>query len=119
MAGSVALWADSTYGALEQARALEIAGQLRFPLTSLTVVYGAGLRSKGDEPHVEREVAHTVIIEMGYNDAQTYSIEESGKAVKSMRKQKWFEMLDNDKRNKNLVQRVIFIAQPSYCQVRG
>ena len=110
----VALWADSTYTHLEEARVREIAAELHFSLDNFVVTYGAGLVKKGDETASgHRAVKHTVIIEMGYNDDTSISPE---KAVLEMRKRVWFQRLSVDR---SLVTRVIFIAQPSYRQVRG
>merc|ERR1712110_1371930 len=44
----VALWADSTYGPVEQAHLMKLATDLNFPLRSFTSSFGGGLTQKGD-----------------------------------------------------------------------
>ena len=109
---AVALWADSTYGEFSEDSALAYAASKRFPLQSFTVCYGAGLAQKGDETQCKRAVAHTLIIEMGYNDNCRWARD---RFLWDMQKTRWFKKLAEDNA---LVQRVIFVLQPSYRQVR-
>jgi hypothetical protein len=116
MATSIAYWADSTYGYLEERRIVELAEELEFPLASFKCKHGAGLCTKGDKTGYiiempERSAAQVVIIEMGYNDDKNLS---TGAFVKGMQEQSWFTVL---KEQVSTVKHVIFIQQPDYHQV--
>eukprot|EP00747_Dinoflagellata_sp_TGD_P179381 gnl/TRDRNA2_/TRDRNA2_30107_c0_seq1.p1 gnl/TRDRNA2_/TRDRNA2_30107_c0~~gnl/TRDRNA2_/TRDRNA2_30107_c0_seq1.p1 ORF type:complete len:247 (-),score=37.04 gnl/TRDRNA2_/TRDRNA2_30107_c0_seq1:135-875(-) len=113
MAPRIALWSDSTYGALEDAKVLQLTRDLGLPLSNYCCSYGAGLVCKGDETGLRREAAEIVVIEMGYNDDGSICAEE---AMKKMQKQAWFSTLSEAR---SVVKRVIFIQQPSYHQVAG
>ena len=109
---SVAFWADSTYGYIDEERISNIAVELDFPLATFTCTHGAGLATKGIESTCrDRTAAPVVIIEMGYNDESQLSKDS---AVVGMRKQSWFTAL---KDQVSTVKRAIFIQQPAYHQV--
>jgi len=110
---SVALWSDSTYGSLDTSKVQEVAKELGFPLSNFACSYGAGLATKGDETGVRREVAGLVIVEMGYNDEQ---MPGSNMTVQKMRQQLWFKALSEARA---AVKSIVFVRQPSYCQVAG
>merc|ERR1711879_393412 len=69
--------------------------------------------SKGDESGARRQAAEAVIIELGYNDDTSMTLEQAGK---NMRKQTWFTTLSQ---SRAIVKLVIFVNQPSYRQVAG
>lgn len=107
----VALWADSSYGPLEEPQMLKLAEDLKFPLRSFNCSFGAGLTMKGDFHDPVGKPAEVVIIEMGYNDPRDMSPAE---AANYMRQMKWHGILKAAARQ---VKFVVFVNQPSYRQV--
>lgn len=107
----VALWADSSYGPLEQGDILKLANEINFPLCHFTCSFGAGLTVKGDFHDPAGHPAEIVIIEMGYNDESSMAPQE---AAKKMRQQKWYKVLAAAAGE---VKFVIFVHQPTYRQV--
>eukprot|EP00930_Biecheleria_cincta_P056468 TRINITY_DN42585_c0_g1_i1.p1 TRINITY_DN42585_c0_g1~~TRINITY_DN42585_c0_g1_i1.p1 ORF type:complete len:265 (-),score=22.84 TRINITY_DN42585_c0_g1_i1:106-900(-) len=107
---SVSLWADSSYGPLEQGHIMGAAMDMRFPLRSFTSSFGGGLAVKGDFGDPAGNPADVVIIEMGYNDDCNMSSRE---AVNRMRQRKWYNIL---KSSASQVKFVLFVRQPSYRQ---
>ena len=111
------LWADSTYGYLDQdggAQIQKAAGQVAFPLEHWTCIHGCGLCTKGNEVNARPlEAAPIVIIEMGYNDDDNMNREA---ARKKMQEQTWFMNL---KAKAMEIKQVIFIEQPTYKSADG
>lgn len=107
---SVALWADSTYGPLEQVNIMKMAKEMEFPLSSFTCSFGAGLTVKGDFHDPAGQPADVVIIEMGYNDENSFSPTE---AIEQMRKRKWYSVLWSSAAQ---IKFVVFVHQPTYKQ---
>lgn len=110
-AARVALWADSSYGPLEEKDILPMAKELNFPLVHFTCSFGGGLTVKGDFHDPAGKPEDIVIIEMGYNDESNMSADN---AIQKMRKQQWYKVLSQ---SASMVKFVIFIHQPTYRQV--
>jgi hypothetical protein len=107
----VALWADSSYGPLEEKDILKLAKEVNFPIVTFNCSFGGGLTVKGDFHDPAGKPEAVVIIEMGYNDESEMSSEA---AVQKMRQQQWYKVLSQ---STSVVKFVIFIQQPSYRQV--
>ena len=111
------LWADSTYGYIDDREIdhiQEAAQQASFPLEHWTCVHGGGLCTKGNEGKARLlQTAPIVIIEMGYNDDDNMYSEA---ARENMQKQTWFQSL---KANAVDIRQVIFIEQPTYFAATG
>lgn len=107
----VALWADSSYGPLEEKDILKMARELNFPVSSFNCSFGGGLTAKGDFHDPAGKPEEIVLIEMGYNDESNMSAQD---VAFKMRRQQWYRVLSQ---SASVVKFVIFVEQPSYRQV--